>query len=431
MKAFQIKLGFRSLIYRKKQYISLFLICLFGTGISLFSLFLSRGMIFSLNERAELYYGGDFCVMNNSGFDRAIPEYLEKMKKMKELLPPDACISARYDFDAGTTTSFYYEGEEVRQRVIKGVNFQDEKYLFSKLNFLSGNADIEAGSNSILISEPIAKKLGVSLGDEIILYLRTLHGYINTVPLEIHGIFQDSSVFGMYTTYMDFQFLRDAYGHNKNFANRICVQFPQRKELSQKELIKIQSEFEKNFTMFPLVDDKNTFYNEGGKAPAGTLAIIALKANLNDVKILKNAMTAIISLVIILLIIIIVAGIGSTYRVIVMKRINEIGVYMAIGMEKRDIMSCLLFETLFLLISGCLAGMIFAGLLCGIFSSIKFTFIPSFSIFLTKGYLHPVWDGLWISGLLLSVIFVTLAAVFYSVKKCVNIMPCQAISANE
>ena len=45
MKAFQIKLGFRSLIYRKKQYISLFLICLFGTGISLFSLFYFRVLL--------------------------------------------------------------------------------------------------------------------------------------------------------------------------------------------------------------------------------------------------------------------------------------------------------------------------------------------------------------------------------------------------
>ncbi|WP_202799351.1 hypothetical protein, partial [Treponema sp. JC4] len=265
--------------------------------------------------------------MNNSGFQRAIPDYLKTIEKMKFLLPKDAVLSARYDFDAGNVTSFYYEGEEVRQRVIKGVNFRDEKYLFSKLNYLSGNADIEPGSNSILISEPIAKKLGVQTGDEIILYLRTLQGYINTVPLEIHGIFQDSSVFGMYTSYMDFEFLREAYGHNKNFANRICVEFPERKGLTQKELIKIQADFEQNFRMFPLVNDKMIFYNEGGGMPAGTLAIIPLKANLNDVKILKNAMTAIISMVIILLVIIIVAGIGSTYRVIIMKRINEIGVY--------------------------------------------------------------------------------------------------------
>lgn len=427
---YQIKLGARSLVYRKKQYISLFLICLFGTGISLASLFLSRGMIDSLNEKAEVYYGGDFCIMSNHWFERIIPDYQNTAEKVRKILPFDAVVTVRYDFDAGQNTSFYYEGEEVRQRVIKGVNFRDEKALFSKLNYLAGDADIETGSNAILISEPIAKKLSVSLGDEIILYLRDLNGYINTVPLVIHGIFQDSSVFGMYTTYMDFDFLRKAYGHSPTFANRICVEFPQRKGLSQKELMEIQTAFEKEFKMFPLVNDKMDFYNSTG-LPAETLAIIALKANLNDVKILKDSMTAIITLVIVLLVIIIVAGIGSTYRVIVMKRINEIGVYMAIGMKKRAIMASLLFESLFLLLSGCIGGLIFAGLLCKTFSSIKFSFIPSFSIFLTKGYLHPVLDGFGLLLLLSSVIIVTLCAVFYSVRKCVNIMPCEAIAANE
>ena len=427
---YQLILGIRSLLYRKKQYISLFLICFFGTGISLFCLFMSKGMILSLSEKAEVYYGGDFCVMSASWDERRIDDYENKLTEIKELLPPEAEVSARYDFDAGEVTSFYYEGEEVRQRVIKGVDFASSKALFSKFNFLCGNAEIEKGSNKILISEPIAKKLGVSLGDEIILYLRTINGYINTVPLVINGIFQDSSVFGMYTTYMDFTFLRETYGRDAGFANRICVDFPGVSGLTDKKIQEIQKLFETKYKMFPVVHNKLDFYNAPDLSP-DTLCIIPLKANLNDVKILKNAMTAIITLVIVLLVIIIVAGIGSSYRVIVMKRINEIGVYMAIGMKKRAIMQSLLFESLFLLLSGCAAGFIFAELLCRIFSVFKFTFIPSFSIFLTKGYLHPVTDTRGLLVLLVSVIVVTLGAVFYSVLKCVTIMPCDAITANE
>lgn len=427
---YRIKLGARSLLYRKKQYISLFLICLFGTGISLFCLFMSKGMLLSLSQKAEVYYGGDFCIMSGSWDERRIENYENLLTEIDQLLPPEAELSARYDFSAEDLTSFYYEGEEVRQRVIKGVDFAASKALFSKFNFKCGNAEIERGSNKVLISEPIAKKLGAGLGDEITLYLRTIDGYINTVPLVINGIFQDSSVFGMYTTYMDFTFLRQVYGRDPGFANRICVDFPETSGLSDEKILEIQKLLESKYKMFPLVDDKNEFYN-APDASSDTLALIALKANLNDVKILKNAMTAIITLIIVLLVIIIVAGIGSTYRVIVMKRINEIGVYMAIGMKKKAIMQSLLFESLFLLLSGCTAGLIFAEILCRIFAGIKFTFIPSFSIFLTKGYLHPVLDGKGLVLLLASVIFVTLCAVFYSVRKCVSIMPCQAISANE
>ena len=74
-------LGFRSLIYRKKQYISLFLICFFGTAISLFSLFMSRGMLDSLNEKALVYYGGDLVVMSMEAYS-----YREEMLDLREKL---------------------------------------------------------------------------------------------------------------------------------------------------------------------------------------------------------------------------------------------------------------------------------------------------------------------------------------------------------
>lgn len=427
---YQLILGIRSLFYRKKQYISLFLICFFGTGISLFSLFTSKGMLASLNEKAEVYYGGDFCFMSSHGDERYLGDYEKILETAKSLLPDYVTLSIRYDFDARNKVSFYYEGEEVLQRVIKGVNFESEKALFDKFNFLCGNADIPKGSNGVLISEPVAKKLGASLGDEITLYLKNINGYINTLPLVIKGIFQDSSVFGLYTTYMDFDFLRTAYGRPSGFSNRLCVDFPGRSGLSKEEMEKIQADFETAFKMHPLVDNKLDFYFSKKLTP-DMYGIIPLSANLNDVNILKNAMNAVISLIIIFLVLIIVVGIGSTYRVLVMKRINEIGIYMAIGMKKSSIMGTLLIESLFLLLTGCAAGLILGEVLCKVISGIKFTFIPMFSIFLTKGYLHPLFDAKAFFLLTLCVIIVTLLAVFYSVKKCVNIMPCNAIAANE
>lgn len=253
-------------------------------------------------------------------------------------MPSDAVITERYDFSAETNVSLYYEGEEVLQRVIKAVDFEKESYLFAKMNMMEGNAAIEAGSNKILLSAPIAKKLGVKCGDSITLYLRTLTGYINTVDLEINGIFSDSSVFGMYTTYVNLDFMRKTYGYDYDFTNRICIEFPERKGLNDKFIADLQKKMEKEFKMFPLVDDKRIFYDSEWKLSEDTFALIPLKANLTDVKILKNAMSAVIMLIIVLLVLIINAGMGSTYRVIVMKRINEIGIYMAIGMKKLQLL---------------------------------------------------------------------------------------------
>ena len=54
------KLSVRSLLLRWRQYISLFLVCAVGTGVSLFSFFLINGMLASLSMKAEIYYGGNY-----------------------------------------------------------------------------------------------------------------------------------------------------------------------------------------------------------------------------------------------------------------------------------------------------------------------------------------------------------------------------------
>ena len=54
------KLSVRSLLLRWRQYISLFLVCAIGTGVSLFSFFLINGMLASLSMKAEIYYAGNY-----------------------------------------------------------------------------------------------------------------------------------------------------------------------------------------------------------------------------------------------------------------------------------------------------------------------------------------------------------------------------------
>ena len=66
------KMGFRSIVYRKKQYLSLFLVCLFGTGISLFCIYTVDGMLRALEDKAKLYYGGDLQFLGGWGVDQPV-----------------------------------------------------------------------------------------------------------------------------------------------------------------------------------------------------------------------------------------------------------------------------------------------------------------------------------------------------------------------
>ena len=427
---YQWKIALRSLLYRKSQYVSLFLVCLFGVAISLGAIAVSTGMIFSLNQKARIYYGGEIALMCSEGHGLAINNYQEKYEIVKSFFDDDAVVVPRLDFDA-RHSSFYFEGVQALQQTIKGVNFEAERALLGTFNFVEGGLDAVAEKNAVFISAPIAKMLGCVLGDEITFQLQTVEGYLNTMPVVVRGIFHDSSVFGMYTSYMDFEFLKEAYGRPAHFANRICIHFPTHSTLTDAEYHKIYDKLATKLNMYPYVTDKDDYIDADDTFTTETWGFIPLSANLNDVKIMEVAMTAVISFIIVMLTLIIIAGIGSTYRVLIMKRINEIGVYMALGMKKRAIIATLLSESFVLLVFGCLAGIILSVLLCGAISTVNFSFIPSFDLFLFKGNLVPRVDVIKSVLVIVSVIVVTLLAVLYSTLKSIKIMPVAALATTE
>lgn len=426
---YQIKLGLRSLFYRKTQYISLFLVCALGVAVSLASIFVSNGMIKAMIDKAEIYFGGDFvfAVIAKNGIQYF--QWEDYIDNLEEAFGKDAVISPRMDFDA-RHSAYYFEGVEALQKTIKGIDFEKEAPLFRKLNFVEGGFEDVKGTNGVLISSAIAKILGVHAGDSMTFMLQTYDDEKNTIDVVVKGIFQDSSVFGMYTSYMDFDFLKAAYARPNYLtnANRIVINFP-KKNFSYKEMQHFQEQLEKKYDMTSLVDDKDDFFEQ---RPFNALyAIIPLDANLSDVKIMEKAMNAVVSFVIIMLVLIIIAGIGSTYRVLIMKRINEIGIYMAIGMKKKAIASSLLFESLLLLALGSLAGILLSFIICGILSLFNFSFIPAFDMFLVKGNLSPEVDVIKSVEVIAAVVFITLLAVLYSTKKSIKILPVQALATTE
>ncbi|MBP5251667.1 MAG: FtsX-like permease family protein [Treponema sp.] len=422
-----LKLSIRSLLFRKKQYISLFLVCVLGSGISMLSLFVLNGMLFSLEEKARIYYGGDMQFIGGKN-ELRFDDTESAIQKLQTVFP-DALIAERFDFDA-QRASLYFEGLSVRQRVIKGVDFEHEKKLFSSINFVEGSSEGMNGTNGILLSAPCARKLNVQTGDNITLMLYSSNGHINTAELTVRGIFTDSSLFGMYTSYMDLNVLRNLYEAKNSFSNRICINFGGR-SFSESELENFQGSLENLFTMFPLVKDKQAFYDKllSSSFSEPTYLLVPLEANLRELRMLIFAMKAVSFFIILILVFIIVVGIAGTYKVIVLKRINEIGIYMALGMEKRDINRTFSLESLCLLVSGCAAGTVFACILSAFFSGLRLSFLPAFDIFLINGSLMPRIEFMPVFTVSLAVIFFTMTVIRRSLKKITAVMPAKALSA--
>lgn len=423
-----LKMSLRSIVYRRKQYVSMFLVCLFGVGISIFSIFLINGMLSALENKARIYYGGDYQFMGGT-YDYELFDYDDYIEDLKTVFPKNTIIAPRFDYTDGYA-ALYFEGVGVRQRMMKGVDFTIEKELFSTLNFRSGSIEGMAGSNGILLSAAIADILEVSTGDSVTLMIHTKSQGINTVELVVNGIFTDSSLFGMYTSYMDIDCLRDAYRFPENCINRICITLPEGYD-AENLAATYQTTLEAKYPMYEQVSNKQLFYDHRNDMGFPNYALIKLSANLNDVQILIDAMKFISSFIIIILMLIIIIGVSSTFRVIVIKRINEIGIYKAIGMRYGKIMGMLLTETMLLVISGCLSGLVFSLILCLFAKFINFSFIPAFDIFLKNGVLVPNINIVYFIILAAVIIVTTLCAVYLRIRKSVAVPPCEALAVTE
>ena len=421
----ELKMGLRSLIYRRKQYSSLFCACLFGVAVSLFCLYSVNGMLSSLEDKARIYYGGDLQFVGGVGMNQSV----ENVEHLTPYFPEGSVIAERFDFDADYA-AFYFEGTGVRQRVIKGVNFEKEKKLFASFNYIEGSAEGLYGTNGVLLSEPIAQMLEVHTGDEITFMLRNAAWQINTVTLVVKGIFRDSSLFGMYTSYMDRELLSSVYGYPSYLCNRICVMLPDGTP-SKKELEGYQAALSQDFPMYQLVEDKQVYYDNCLYTENPPYALIKLSANLQEIQIIIDAMKVIVAFVIVMLLIIIVTGVSSTFRVIAMKRINEIGIYKAIGMKRMRMYGMLLTETLLLLIAACIAGYILSCLLSGLIGLINFSFIPAFDIFLVNGKMKGIISFVYFILIFIVIVVTTTLAVMFAVKKSVSVTPCQALAVTE
>ena len=142
-------------------------------------------------------------------------------------------------------------------------------------------------------------------------------------------------------------------------------------------------------------------------------------------------MKIIVAFVIVMLVIIIITGVSSTFRVIAMKRINEIGIYKAIGMRRQKIYGILLAETLLLLSAGCVCGFVFSIIVSKIMSLFDFSFIPAFDIFLVNGKMKGIISFEYFLIIFAAIVVTTTAAVMFAVKKSVSVTPCEALAVTE
>ncbi|MBQ3024794.1 MAG: hypothetical protein IJD23_05755 [Spirochaetaceae bacterium] len=421
-------IAFRSLKFEPKRYLLLFLVASIGIALTITAIGMMNGLISSFNNKARIYYGGDLMLLHSSNGSLGWYSTEETISKIEPYFTSkDFIISSRIDYE-NDNTYLYFEGESLKQRKIKGVDFNKEEKLFSSLTFVEGSRKIQKGTNGIYISSATADYLKLKIGDEVLLMLKTVNNYTETTNLIVQGIFQDSSLFGANVSYLDLEFLRNLINYPKDYS--ISIGAFSNKDLSTAQILFIQNDLNQFFDMYPIVEDKQDFIDNLYKAK-GKTALITLTSNLENLNFLILAMHIIIYIIIAILILIIAIGIGSTYKVIAVKRTNEIGMYMALGLAPKGIINLFLIEVVYLMSAAFISSFLIYFILSFAINLVDFTAIPALDIFLMNGKILIQPSILQVIAIYGIVIVTTLIFVYFTIRKCVKINPVDALSVTE
>ena len=422
---FLFKYALKSILSRRRQYRSLFAVCVLVGCVIFSTVAVASGMLNSLSVKARQYYGGDLQFLGPKRFMFS-EDYADKIAS---LVPPRAEVYSRIN-EEGWDSTLFFNGNSSLLRMLKGVDFDSESRLFDDFTFVEGSHRARAdGLHSALISEPVAKKLGVHAGDVLTFFVNTDEGFYNTIQLHVGGIFQDSSLFGMYTVYMDIDGLRTVFDYPDDFIEMVTINYFGR--MTRKELVALQECLKTMFRMHDLVDDKYDFYDDVGYAGErpDEFALIPLMSNREELRMMTSALNAVVLVIVVILTVIVAVGIGSTYRVIIIKRTVETGTLRSIGMESSGVRNLFLAEIFLVLFGGLLLGGVLSLAVNFAISRFDFTFIPAFDMFLMGGRIRPTPNGLVLLGVNSLIIVTTLLSILFTIRQQVSKSPVEALAA--
>lgn len=267
-------------------------------------------------------------------------------------------------------------------------------------SFFSGNEQ-----NPILIGKKLADKTKSQIGSRVVVTFQNLDGELTSVLFRVAGIYQTSNTMNDEVS---------AYVHHTD----ICEFLQAEAVINQVAIIchdlnKVDTIVSQYKIKFP--DLTIRAWNE-------------ISPELSYM----NEMTGVMLTVILIIILFALAfGLLNTILMSVYERIRELGMLMAIGMNKKRIFGMILFETTYITMIGTLMGMIFGALTIGLFkqTGIDFSSVggDSLNAFGFDTVVYPSVDASYfILITILSAITAILTAI-YPALKALRLNPAEAV----
>lgn len=351
------------------------------------------------------------------------------MQTINELKIPAKWITKRSGFQG----SLVYAGK-TSQMTISGVDFSNETFLPDRLVFVSGSMKGMAAKDGLIISEPIAKKLGVEIGDRVLVQLKTYTGQQNVGDFGIAGITVDTGILGSTSGYANKAYVNELLNLKPDDYQDLGIYLP---SLSGMDKYGNQI-YEKLKTKAPVFDrgqpstQKNFVRALMSQAKKETWAgtkyrVLTLDDYLQQVQQIVNVLNTVSLAILIVLFLIIMVGIVNTFRIIMYERIQEIGTMRSMGMQRPEVRNLFLWEATFLALGGVFSGIILAVIIMTGVSFWNFGLNSPLFIILKNGHMTFQLPFVRTLADIVIVAALTLAAAYLPAKSAAKLDPAVAL----
>ncbi len=259
--------------------------------------------------------------------------------------------------------------------------------------------------NPIVIGEKLAKKLKVKVRSKIVVTVTEMDGTLSGGAFRVAGIFKTAnSTYDEMRAFVRMEDLQNLIKIDDNVAHEMAI-------------LMIENNIENE-----MADQLRTEYPN--------LQIMTWTELMPEMKMLNESMNFMMYIFVVIILLALGFGIVNTMLMVILERVKELGMLMAVGMNRLRVFTMIVLETIFLSLVGGIVGIAFAVVLTIITSNTGVDLSLWAEGLSSAGFDTMVYPEIGIDSVIVVTILVILTGILssiYPARKAIKLNPAEAL----
>lgn len=440
-----MKVAFRNISRQKKRSFLLAGAIAFGMLVITLINALTGGVVGNIRDNFSHALGGHVFIMGREWTDAG--QMIMKIRpdgRLDRLLEENAAQIEGFTRRSQAMPSLIF-GSKQTMHLLYGVDFEEEDKLLGSLAVTEGSLnEVLTQDDVIILPQPVAERLGVLVGETLLIRLETLTGQQNVGEVKVAALIEDQEQLGLSASYISRSYLNALLGmdpHEYQLLNMFVTDLDGveifartfREALrnpDEQEEVEAEVEPEVSVTVGGMPIDPLPQQEEVTRWEGTRYQVMNINQIMEAVELVVGVLNRVGLVIFLILLVVTMVGITNTFRMMMIERTKEIGTMRAFGMHQKQVKHIFLWEAVFLGLLGCLAGLVLSAVVTLVVGSIRFNAAPSMQFFLDDGRIS---FALSLPETILNtalVVFTSLIAAYWPARAAAKLSPMKALSSH-